>query len=521
MTLATRVAGPIVVAAIAFGAYLGGVMPGVGFWDTAEFQTVLPILGTAHSPGFPTYVLIGWVANAVFAPLGEPAFRMNVLSAILVAIAAGATVVLVGRLTQRRILGLAAGIGLATTPLAWGISTHADPHALHVLLVAVLFILLVGWQDAHSRDGQDALDSSDVDPGRADRWLIAATVVFGLSVGNHSLTLLLAPPVGLYVLAVEPRIWRRGRLVATCVGVLVATVALVYLELPIRAGIFPAALVYGRPDTWDGFWYVALAEQFRGSIVDPLGSLDEKAAWLVALTVEQFGALAPLIPVAFLATVVRRPSYALLSGLAVAITVFFSASYVNADITRYYLGPTLIVWTWLGLLAAAIVDPPVRTAEARAGRSSASSGRRALIATSIVALAMLVPTAVAIPERAARADRSTDLGAGPWLDAALGAFERDAVVVSWWSYSTALWYAQHIEGRRPDIWIVDDRTRLDLDLGDVIDVIDANFGTRPIYLIREDRIEIIRLRERYVVERLGEGHLFGIHRIIARSGQTQ
>ena len=134
---------------------------------------------------------------------------------------------------------------------------------------------------------------------------------------------------------------------------------------------------------------------------------------------------------------------------------------------------------------------------------------------------MLVPTAVAIPERAARADRSTDLGAGPWLDAALGAFERDAVVVSWWSYSTALWYAQHIEGRRPDIWIVDDRTRLDLDLGDVIDVIDANFGTRPIYLIREDRIEIIRLRERYVVERLGEGHLFGIHQVVARSGQTQ
>ncbi len=255
MTLATRVAGPIVVAAIAFGAYLGGVMPGVGFWDTAEFQTVLPILGTAHSPGFPTYVLIGWVANAVFTPLGEPAFRMNVLSAILVAIAAGATVVLVGRLTQRRI---------------W-----ASP------------------------------------PGSASR---------------------------------------------------------------------------------------------------------------------------------------RRP--------------------------------------WPG--GSRRTPTPMRS--------------------------------MSCPERAARADRSADLGAGPWLDAALGAFERDAVVVSWWSYSTALWYAQHIEGRRPDVWVVDDRTRLDL--GDVIDVIDANFDTRPIYLIREDRLEIVRLRDRYVVERLGEGHLFGIHRVIARSGQT-
>ena len=55
-------------------------MPDVGYWDTGEFQTVLPILGTAHPTGYPTYVLLGFVANILLAPLGEPAFRMNVLS---------------------------------------------------------------------------------------------------------------------------------------------------------------------------------------------------------------------------------------------------------------------------------------------------------------------------------------------------------------------------------------------------------------------------------------------------------
>ena len=43
--------------------------------------------------------------------------------------------------------------------------------------------------------------------------------------------------------------------------------------------------------------------------------------------------------------------------------------------------------------------------------------------------------------------------------------EPNAVIVSWWSYSTPLWYAQQVEGLRPDIFIVDDRTMLDLDLG--------------------------------------------------------
>ena len=55
--------------------------------------------------------------------------------------------------------------------------------------------------------------------------------------------------------------------------------------------------------------------------------------------------------------------------------------------------------------------------------------------------------------------------------------EPNAVIVSWWSYSTPLWYAQRVEGRRPDITIVDDRTRLDENLGELTDVIDSNLAT--------------------------------------------
>ena len=69
----------------------------------------------------------------------------------------------------------------------------------------------------------------------------------------------------------------------------------------------------------------------------------------------------------------------------------------------------------------------------------------------------------------------------------LQTLEPGAMIVSWWSYSTPLWYAQLVEGRRPDIAIVDDRTRLDENLGDLTDVIDANLGKRPVYVIRDDQ----------------------------------
>ncbi|MBI2764073.1 MAG: DUF2723 domain-containing protein [Chloroflexi bacterium] len=96
-----------------------GLMPDVGYWDTGEFQTVLPILGTAHPTGYPTYVVLGWIVNLLLTPLGEPAFRMNVLSLLSVAVAAGATVCLVDRLTGRLPLAIAGGVGVALTPATW------------------------------------------------------------------------------------------------------------------------------------------------------------------------------------------------------------------------------------------------------------------------------------------------------------------------------------------------------------------------------------------------------------------
>jgi len=303
-----------------------------------------------------------------------------------------------------------------------------------------------------------------------------------------------------------------------CVAVLVVTITLLYLEMPLRAGVFPAPLVYGRPDTLEGFGYIVLAEQFRGSFADPTVDPGGRIAEFVALAEAQFGRLALLVPVGFLATAARRPRYALLSGLALVVTVVFSAFYINAEIGRYYLGPVLIAWTWLAILGRALIDGLLgltQDDDHAVRRLGPSLVRGA--ATAIVALAIVAPTALAIPGRLVAADRSADPGSRPWLDATLVAFEPGAVVVSWWSYSTALWYAQVIDGLRPDIWIVDDRTRLDHDLGEVIDVIDANFGTRPVYLIRADRGEIVRLRSRYVIERVGRGPLVDVFRVISRA----
>jgi hypothetical protein len=346
--------------------------------------------------------------------------------------------------------------------------------------------------------------------------LVAAAVTFGLALGNHSLTLLLAPGVVAYVLAVAPGILRRPRLVLACVGAFVVTVVLVYLELPIRAGLLRAPLVYGHPETWAGFWYVVLAEQFRTSVLSPWAEPGATFADLARRAYDAFGLLAILIPVGFVATALARPRYALLTGLSLVITCVFAVSYVNAEIARYYLGPALIAWTWLAILGGMLVDALVGVDETRFGAARATPSPARLGVTAVVGAALLIPTALDLPARHRAVDRSRDRAAEVWVDRALDVMEQDALVVSWWSYSTPLWYAQLVEGRRPDVAIIDDRTRLDRGLGGITDVIDANLRRRPVYVIRRDPAEVALLEERYVLEPIDGSDASSLTRVVAR-----
>jgi hypothetical protein len=319
--------------------------------------------------------------------------------------------------------------------------------------------------------------------------------VFGVALANHALTLLLAPGVGAYVFVVDRAVFRRPRMVLAAAGACLGVAALLYLELPLRAGPFPARLVYGNPDTWSGFWAVVLARQFQGDFIGSLADLVGVVEAFARLTVAQLGVLTLLVLPAFAVTAIRRPAYALLSGLAALLTCAFAAVYVNADIGRYYLGPAVFAWSWLAIAAGALVDVvAVRRVRLARGRV-----RVRPVAALALAAGLLLPTIVMLADRRDAVDRSQDMEMAHWLDDAMTGFDRDAVVVSWWSYSTELWYGTLVEGRRPDLRIVDDSTRESEGLGSVDDVIDANLGMRPVLVIRLPK-DLEDLGHRYAIE---------------------
>ena len=105
---------------------------------------------------------------------------------------------------------------------------------------------------------------------------MAAAIVFGIALGNHALTLLLAPGVALFVLRGRPAdpVASAGGWCSRACCAVVATTVLVYAYLPIRSSMDPP-LDYAHPADWirtdaagevvGGFRYLVLGEQFTGT----------------------------------------------------------------------------------------------------------------------------------------------------------------------------------------------------------------------------------------------------------------
>ena len=321
--------------------------------------------------------------------------------------------------------------------------------------------------------------------------------MFGVSLGNHALTLLMAPGVVLFVLAVAPRIlWQRWRLVLACLVAVVATTVLVYAYLPIRSAMDPP-LDYAHPADWirtdalgrvtGGFRYLVLGEQFRGTFHE-WPSIQEAADQVWGVIAHQLGGAAPLA----------------LLGRAGGDRAPAAGDGAHHPVVRHP-----------GVVPAGLRERGHRALLPRAhpghGRLGCAGRRRCLghrrrrdgdplvpsegmpprwLSTGITAvagLALLLGALAPVPGRFGAADASDDTWAREWVDALLPQLEPDPVVISWWSYSTPLWYERWARGQRPDMTIIDDRDVLDDGLGDLGDVIAGYLDQeRPVYLIRLD-----------------------------------
>ncbi len=462
-------AAPIAAGGLAFVSYLRTLDPGIAFGDWGEMQVVPHVLGIAHPTGYPTYLLVAALAELI--PIGSVAFRANLLSAMFVALAVATLTAIAQRVGVRPLAAAAAALAFGAVGTVWAAATVAEVNPLHLLFIALLLHRALIWQDEE----------------RA-RDLALGGLLLGLSLGNHLLTATLAPFLVLFVLWAGRHAFLRHPallLVPIATGIVGL---LVYLYIPIRAAANPP-LAYNHPTTLDGVVWLVSGTQFRGQFdflsASGPGRFVAAIPDLFALLVDRGTIVLPVLGILGLGLLLlRRPAF----GLA-CVAILVMGGYVWANYLRleHYL---LVPWLILGIGAAMSIDWVV-------GAIRASVDVRIGRPLAVVAAAAVTVAVVAVNVPAA--DRSDDHSGQAYVDQLFAALPENAAILSYWDASTPLWYAQLVEGLRPDVLVVDDTNIVYEDWGTRERRIASLICDRPVFILRLDDRDLEPTRQAYLV----------------------
>lgn len=173
--------------------YVMTMEPTASFWDCGEFISAAYLLEIVHPPGSPLHAIVG----RVFTLFGEPAWMMNLLSAVssafCILFSFWSVTYLARKALGKRgdelsqgetiaVLGAGAIAGLAGTFLDsfWFSAAEAEVYAFSAFFTFAMIWAMLKWD-------------YNADKPYGDRWLVLIALLTGLGVGVHLLHLLVIP----------------------------------------------------------------------------------------------------------------------------------------------------------------------------------------------------------------------------------------------------------------------------------------------------------------------------------------
>lgn len=230
------------VGACALGLFSLSLAPTVTAEDSGELIAAAWHFGIPHPPGYPLWTMLcGAFLHVV--PLGSVAMRANLFSAVCTAGAAVVTYAAIRELKISRHVAAAASLVWVWSRWSWSQGVITEVYGLHSLLIAGLLWCALRWNRRRRN------------PALVGFWLL-----MGLGMSNHHTTALVGLALAVWILARQPGLLRKWRLVVVCLGVFLSGL-LPYLYLPLRARTNPV-VNWGDPSTSERFWEHVSRQQY-------------------------------------------------------------------------------------------------------------------------------------------------------------------------------------------------------------------------------------------------------------------
>ena len=234
---------PAGVGLLAFMVYLQTLLPGVGWGDIARFQYVARVWGIPHRFGYPLYIVLSRLFG--YLPVGDLAYRVNLMSALFAALAVVMVYFTVMRLVDDWVGAASAALSFAFSVELWRQAVVAEVYSLNAFLIGAVVLILLAWHQT----GKIGL-------------LYLGVGLYALSFGNHLTVVTLLPAVIYLILVTDYRVFLDLKKVAILAG-LGLLGALQYLYVIIRANQQPLLNELG-PFSWRGWIHWMARSRFQG-----------------------------------------------------------------------------------------------------------------------------------------------------------------------------------------------------------------------------------------------------------------
>ena len=305
--------------------------------DTPKFQLLGAVLGTAHAPGYPLYILIGHVFSWI--PVATPAWRANFMSACFGALTVGVLYLIFRRVGASRPGAAALALGAAAGRYFWWDSIIAEVYTLAAALQVLAVFRLVDWAET-----------------RRPRDFYSAVAWSALALGNHLSIVAIVPVFVLFAALVD---WRFAFRLKT----MAATVALVllglssYLFIAIRT-FQRAPQLESRIASFADFWYVLRGGRFEDLMFkfDLPTLVTTRVPIAAGFLVDELTWPGVVLVAIGLGIAIRRaPKLALLFGGGAACAIALAINF-DSDLKGFLVPAFVMAWP----LAAFALRPPAR-----------------------------------------------------------------------------------------------------------------------------------------------------------------
>lgn len=342
---------------VAFGLfYAGQVSDFPALEDDGLFVLASAFLGTAHSPGYPLFVLLSQVTHLL--PVESAASRVHLFGAMTASLSLG-LLYYIGRrhLDLERVACLFGVICLAFSTLFWEQALIAEVYQLNGVLFLLLFVACARLGNASS-------------PGKL--LVLVSGFVFGLSLANHwPLTLLMAP--FFFVLAM-PALNTATKLIPLgLTGVVLGLIPYAWMFI---SGSDAAFSHMGKFPGISEYLYFISRDVYADVDQKQIVTINDKILFFrlyLSEIVDQFSLLALPFMAVGIFSVARLMSlrflsiviYSLLSPLVVILLLDFTYTPIEAESIRTYF---LTVYLVLGLMLMAGASEVLSNVRGHLGR---------------------------------------------------------------------------------------------------------------------------------------------------------